>query len=141
MSCRQSFKRLLRHFGSFGTALFALLIALTLSQMGNAQVLYGSIVGNVKDTSEAAVSGATVKIVHKETNQVRETVTNSDGSFNFPTVQTGSYEITVSKQGFKTYARAGIDVTLNNITRSDVKLEVGAVSETVSVTADATLLQ
>src|SRR5215510_3919138 len=118
-----------------GTPLSVLLIALILSQSSNAQALYGSIVGNVKDKSDAVVPGATVKITHQETNQTRETAASPIGSFNFPSVQTGTYEITVSKAGFKTYRRSGVEVTLNNITRSDITLEVGAVSETVSITA------
>ena len=73
----------MRHFMRIGTPLAVLLIALMMPQSGNAQVLYGSIVGNVKDNSDAVVSGATVKITNKETNQTRETATSSDGSFNF----------------------------------------------------------
>jgi TonB family protein len=135
MNPRLFFKRLMGPLIRIGTPLSVLLIALTLSQSSNAQALYGSIVGNVKDKSDAVVPGATVKITNKETNQTRETEASMIGSFNFPTVQTGTYEITVSKPGFKTYTRSGIEVTLNNITRSDITLEVGAVSETVSVTA------
>jgi Carboxypeptidase regulatory-like domain/TonB dependent receptor/TonB-dependent Receptor Plug Domain len=104
-------------------------------------VLYGSIVGNVTDKNNAAVASATVRITNKATNQVREAVANEDGSFNFPTVQTGTWEVTVSKQGFKTVTRDNVTVTLNSITRSDFSLDIGAVSETVSVTADAALLQ
>jgi TonB family protein len=89
----------------------------------------------VKDKSDAVVPGATVKITHKETNQTRETEASPIGSFNFPSVQTGTYEITVIKAGFKAYRRSGIEVTQNNVTRSDITLDVGAVSETVSVTA------
>ncbi|MBS1787913.1 MAG: TonB-dependent receptor [Acidobacteria bacterium] len=111
------------------------------SGSSKAQVLYGSIVGNVKDKSDAVVSGATVKITHRETNKSRETLTNQDGSFNFPTVQTGIYDVVVSRQGFKTYTRSNVDVTLNSLTRADIQLEVGQVSETISVTADAALLQ
>jgi hypothetical protein len=118
---------------------FALACLLPLG--GRAQVLYGSIVGNVKDNSDAAVVGASVKITHKETGQTREAETNTDGSYNFPTVQTGTYDVTVSKQGFKTLTRNNVEVTLNSITRSDMALEVGAVTETVSVTADAAQLQ
>jgi hypothetical protein len=124
-----------------GLLFLALLLALIFPQRGVAQVLYGSIVGNVKDNSESVVAGATVKIHHKETNQTRETTTRSDGSFNFATVQTGTYEITVGKSGFKNYTRSGLEVTLNNVTRSDIVLEVGEVTETVSVTAEAALLQ
>lgn len=141
MTLRQFFKRPMRHFMRIGTPLSVLLITLTLPQIGAAQVLYGSIIGNVKDKSDAVVAGATVKITHKETNQIRETATSSDGSYNFNTVQTGTYEITINKLGFKTYTRSGVEVTLNNVTRSDLSLEVGEVSEMVSVTADTALLQ
>jgi TonB family protein len=135
MNPRLFFKQLMVPLMRIGTPLWVLLIALILSQSSNAQALYGSIVGNVKDKSDAVVPGATVMITHKETNQTRETATSPIGSFNFPSVQTGTYEITVSQAGFKPYRRTGIEVTLNNITRSDITLEVGAVSETVSVTA------
>jgi hypothetical protein len=139
MNTRQFFKRLMRHFMRIGMPLAVLLLAVVIN--GHAQVLYGSIVGNVTDKSNAVVAGATVKITHKATNQTRETAANSEGSFNFPTVQTGTYEITVSKVGFKTYTRSNIEVTLNSVTRIDISLEVGEVSETVSVTAEAALLQ
>src|SRR5215813_6834776 len=135
MNPRLFFKRLMGPLMRIGTTLWVLLIALSLSQSSNAQALYGSIVGDVKDKSNAVVPGATVKITHKETNQTRETATSQVGSFNFPSVQTGTYEITVIQAGFKTYRRSGIEVTPYNITRSDIMLEVGAVSETVSVTA------
>jgi TonB family protein len=135
MNPRLFFKQLMVPLMRIGTPLWVLLIALILSQSSNAQALYGSIAGNVKDKSDAVVPGATVMITHKETNQTRETATSPIGSFNFPSVQTGTYEITVSQAGFKPYRRSGIEVTLKNITRSDITLEVGAVSETVSVTA------
>jgi TonB family protein len=106
-----------------------------MSRSSNAQALYGSIVGAVKDKSDAVIPGATVKITHKETNQTRETAASSDGSFNFGAVQTGTYEITVRMAGFKSYTRSGIEVALDSITRSDITLEIGAVSETVRVTA------
>src|SRR5262245_27812580 len=135
MNPRLFFKRLMGRLMRIGTPLSVLLIALTLSQSSNAQALYGSIVGNVKDKSDAVVPGATVKITNKETNQTSETAASMIGSFNFGAVQTGTYEITVSKPGFKPYTRSGIEVTLNNVTRSDITLEVGNFSETVSVTA------
>jgi hypothetical protein len=130
-----------QHLPHSGLPLAALVLALLMAGSTQAQVLYGSIVGNVTDKSDAAIAGATVKITNKATNQTRETITNADGSFNFPTVQSGTYEITVGKTGFKTFSRSNVEVTLNSITRSDLSLEVGQVSETVSVTADAALLQ
>jgi TonB family protein len=137
MNPRLFFNRLIGPLMRIGTPLLVLLIALTLSQSSNAQALYGSIAGNVKDISNAVVPGAAVKITHKETNQTHETAASPIGNFDFPALQTGTYEITVRVPGFKAYTRSGIEVTLNNITRSDVTLEVGAVSETASVTASA----
>ncbi|MFN0111281.1 MAG: carboxypeptidase regulatory-like domain-containing protein, partial [Blastocatellia bacterium] len=137
MNIRQSSQWLSR----LGLSLVALLAAMMLSTIANAQVLYGSMVGNVVDNNGAAVPSATVKITNKATNQSRDAITNSEGGYNFSTVQTGFYEITVSKTGFKTFTRSNQEVTLNSITRSDIALEVGQVSETVSVTADAVLLQ
>lgn len=124
-----------------GLSLAIMLAAALLSASANAQVLYGSMVGNVVDNNGAAVPSATVRITNKATNQSREVVTGSEGTYNFSTVQTGFYDISVSKTGFKTFTRSNVEVTLNNITRSDISLEVGQVSETVSVTADAVLLQ
>jgi hypothetical protein len=124
---------------SYLAGIFMVVTLLTLSN--KAQVLYGSIVGNVTDKSDAAIAGATVKITNKATNQSREMLTNVEGGFNFSTVQTGIYEISVSKTGFKSFTRGNVEVILNGITRSNLSLEVGQVSETVSVTADAALLQ
>ena len=107
----------------------------------DAQVLYGSIVGNVTDNSGAVISGATVTINNKSTNQSREIVTGADGSFSFPTVQPGTWNVSVTKSGFKTVTLNNVEVTLNSIARSDLTLEVGQVSEAVSVTAEAALLQ
>ena len=119
----------------------ALMMMLLMASATHAQVLYGSIVGNVTDKSDAAITGATVKITNKATNQAREATTNADGSFTFTTVQTGTWEITVSKNGFKTFSRSNVQITLNSTVRSDVALEVGQVSDTVSVTAEASVLQ
>ncbi len=119
----------------------AILLTMILASASFAQTLYGSIVGNVTDKSNAVVADATVKIINKGTNQVRETQSNADGGFTFTAVQTGTWEISVTKQGFKTVTNANVIVSLNNITRSDMALEVGAVVDTVNVTADAGLLQ
>src|SRR5262249_2199148 len=112
-------------------------VVLLMAIAGNAQVLYGSIVGNVTDSNGAAVSGASVTIVQKETGQARDGVTDSKGAYEFTAVLAGTYTIKISKQGFKTVSKDNIAVTLNNITRADISVEVGNVTETVLVTADA----
>jgi outer membrane receptor protein involved in Fe transport len=118
-----------------------LLIALMMPQSARAQVLYGSLTGHVSDAAGAAVPGATVTIIHKETGKSREGVTDSNGSYDFATVQAGTYTIRVTKTGFKTVTRENVIVTLNNVTRADLSVEVGQVTETVVITAEAAQLK
>ncbi|MGI8782439.1 MAG: TonB-dependent receptor domain-containing protein [Acidobacteriota bacterium] len=105
-----------------------------------AQVLYGTIVGNVIDTSQSAVPGATVTVTNLETNQVRETLTNEGGAYTFSTVHPGNYTVKVSLPGFKEFSQA-VAVTLNNVTRVDATLEIGTLAETVTVAAQSASLQ
>ena len=110
------------------------------AQPAAAQILYGQLVGNVKDPSDAAVAGATVVITNKQTNQSRETTTNELGSYTFPTVAAGVYEIRVTKEGFRT-ATSEVTVTINTVTRTDLALQLGAVAESVQVSAALQTLQ
>jgi outer membrane receptor protein involved in Fe transport len=106
-----------------------------------AQVLYGSIVGNVRDASGAALPGATVSITSKETNLERTGVTNETGSYTFTNVLAGSYDVKVTMQGFKEYVQANVPVTVNTVSRVDAQLEIGQLTETVTVQSDTALLQ
>ncbi len=126
---------------STGRTLAVCLPLLFSSPAAPAQVLYGSIVGNVKDSSDAVIVAATVTIVNKETAQTRQAVTNEVGGYSFPTVQAGNYEVRVTKEGFASFTHDNVAVTINNITRVDVALRVGAVSESVTVDARSAALQ
>ncbi len=106
-----------------------------------AQVLYGSIVGTVQDRSQAVIAGAKVTITNTGTSQVRETVTNSAGVYAFTNVFPGTYNLSVSAEGFRTYTEENIAVTVNVARRTDVTLDVGQVTEKVTVEATALTLQ
>jgi hypothetical protein len=106
-----------------------------------AQVLYGSITGVVKDAQGGAVPGATVTIINKETNLTRDTVTNTEGAYNLINVLPGAYDVKISLQGFREGIRSNVPVTIGQISRIDMALEVGTVSETVTVASEAQLLQ
>ncbi len=112
-----------------------------LSRLAEAQVLYGSIVGNVRDSSGASVPGATVTIVNKETNQGRTASTNEDGGYNFSTVQSGTYNVKVTKEGFRPAEETNLAVATNTVARADLQLQIGAITESVVVTGAAQLLQ
>ena len=114
---------------------------LLMSRASHAQVLYGSIVGNIQDASEALIAGATVTLTSVETKQSRIATTSATGAYDFATLVPGAYDIKVTKEGFTTATRTGIVVTANNTLRVDIALNVGAVTESVTVSGSAALLQ
>ena len=118
----------------------ALAIALASIPTAYAQVLYGSIVGNVRDQSGAAVPGALVTITNKETNQVRTTTTNDEGGYSLPNVQSGTYGVKVTRDGFR-LTESSVTVSINTVSRVDFTLQLGSVSETIEVSAAAQTLQ
>jgi hypothetical protein len=107
----------------------------------SAQVLYGSIVGTVTDQTGAAVPSAIVKATNKSTGLTRQGATDSAGNYSIPNLLEGDYELSVSADGFKPLTQKDVVVRINNVRRLDVKLEVGKVTETITVGADAPLLQ
>src|SRR5690606_2721389 len=88
------------------TLIIALIFASALPNLCHAQVLYGSMVGNVKDETGGAIPGADVTIINNDTNLTRHGVTNEVGLYNFPTVPSGTYTLRVSMPGFRDYVKA-----------------------------------
>ncbi len=107
----------------------------------NAQALYGSLLGNVTDETGAALPGATVTITQRETNLVREVVTNETGSYNVPNLLPGTYQVDVKLPGFSTYTARDIAVRQGLDVRVDAKLSVGALEESIIVSGQAAVLQ
>ena len=85
--------------------------------------------------------GATVKVTHAETNQSRESTTNSTGGYNFPNIPTGTYQVDVALTGFQSASSRNIIVRQSTSVRVDVRLVVGALQETVLVSGTAAVLQ
>jgi hypothetical protein len=106
-----------------------------------AQILYGTVVGVVRDATGAIMPGATVTIVNKDTGLTRETATNSEGAYSIINVLPGPYDVKATLSGFRDVARNNVPVTINEISRVDFTMEVGALAETVLVTGESPLLQ
>jgi hypothetical protein len=106
-----------------------------------AQLLYGSVVGIVKDSTGARLPGAVVTIVNRDTNLTREVTSDTEGNYNFVNVLPGRYDLKVSLQGFREAVRAAVPVTIGEISRVDVALELGTLAETITVESPLELLQ
>ena len=110
-------------------------------QCGHSQLLQGTLNGYVADSNQAAVVGAPLTVQNESTGLSRDAVTNSQGDYSFVTLVPGTYTLTVKAPGFQSYIKKGIVVNANEITRSDITLTIGNVTQTVTVSAQAAVLQ
>ena len=116
-------------------------VLVSIATNGNGQALYGSLVGNVTDETGAALPGASVSITQRETNLVREVVTNETGSYNVPNLLPGTYQVDVKLPGFSTFTARDISVRQGLDVRVDAKLSVGTLEESIIVSGQAAVLQ
>ncbi|MFZ0908931.1 MAG: carboxypeptidase regulatory-like domain-containing protein [Candidatus Acidiferrales bacterium] len=114
---------------------------LLLPAVARAQLTEGTIVGTVTDSSGAVVSGAKVSIKNTGTGATIEEKTDSIGYYRAPHLSPGSYEVRVEKSGFKTSVAEGVVVNVDVVTRADVALQVGSISESITVTEAPPLVQ
>src|SRR5262245_25041424 len=118
------------------------ILALALASVSVAQTTSGSIAGSVNDPNNAAIGGATVSLHDEAKAFSLNATTDKEGRFVFPTVPPSTYKLTVEAKGFKKMERTGILLVANDKqSLGDLTLEVGAANETVTVTAEATLVQ
>ena len=136
----RSFSAVIRRCGPWAVVC-ALLVSGWLQPRAAAQILYGSVIGTVTDPTGAAVPDAQVRISNEATGLAREAGTNSLGLFRFPDLPAGIYDVAVSTSGFRPYTKTGIGVTINSVVRVDVQLELGQVTENITVEAEATPLK
>lgn len=109
--------------------------------LASAQSDRGAITGTVTDPQGAVVANAKVTVTNLETGETRETRTTAEGSYILSELRAGPYRLSVEAPGFKTATIDRIQVAVQVTRRADVKLEVGQLGETVSVSAEASLLQ
>lgn len=101
----------------------------------------GTISGTVTDPSGAPVPGARALLRNPATGLTQNTASGNNGNYSFASLPPGTYNVTVEKQGFRKAESTAVEVEVNTDTRVDVRLEVGAVSDTVTVQSVAPLLQ
>src|SRR5215831_18487646 len=121
-------------------AAIPLLLSLTLCCNAFAQTGNSSVAGFVQDPSGAFIPGVTVTATNTQTGVATTAVTNESGSYNIPSLLPGIYKLTAELPGFKSRVFNDVQLGANSTGRYNFVLEVGAVTETVEVTAERTAL-
>ncbi|MBX5496434.1 MAG: carboxypeptidase regulatory-like domain-containing protein, partial [Bryobacteraceae bacterium] len=116
------------------------LTCLLLSHPSLAQDTRGTISGTVTDAQSAVIAGATVVVTNTGTGVSTRLTTNSSGYYEAPLLLPGTYTITVEMEGFKRMVRSGINLALSERLQVNFQLEVGGTTESVTVTAEAPML-
>src|SRR5437667_3732956 len=101
----------------------------------------GSILGVVRDSTQGVVAGAHIVATNVHTNLQQETVSAADGSYRILALPAGSYKLTVTAAGFRTFTETDIEVRVNDQLHFDVTLDVGSVADHVEIVANAVQVQ
>jgi hypothetical protein len=120
---------------------FMFVILLASSGAAHAQIFPGQIRGTVRDTQGAVVPGALITLSAPATGLERKTTSDSGGNFSFVELPLGTFDVRISKGGFKTTVQNGITTSAGQVNDVSVVLQVGNVSTTVQVNAEPPLLQ
>ena len=120
-------------------ALFSLPLILTVFS-ASAQDPRGAITGTLMDSSDAAIPRVSVRAVNSETGVAASAVSNASGQYQLPFLPPGQYKVTAELTGFKRFVRDKIEVRVGDSVDLPIRLEIGAVSETIDVTATTPLL-
>src|SRR6202049_4740298 len=126
----------MKHIKCLIAAVFGILCSIAPAQ----DTRTATLVGAVTDASGLPISGAVVVVTNTDTAFVSRSQTNDEGSYYVPFLAAGPYELRIESAGFKRYVRSGIALHAGETPRVDVQLEVGAVTETLMVTASSPLL-
>ena len=130
-----------RTWMKLNTIAFAVISLLLVASPVSAQVATGSILGNVTDASGATVPGATVTATNVDTQFSRSTTTDESGQYALRLLPLGNYKLEVALSGFKNFSQTGIVLEVGRNARIDASIEPGNVAESVSVVADAPLVE
>ena len=123
------------------TAVTAAAIAVLWSGVAYAQAVSGTLLGSIADQGGLGMPGVTVTITETSTNISLTATTNDSGFYTFPSLKDGTYKVVAELSGFKRVVRDGIIVPVNTTIRVDLKMEVGALEESITVVGQSPILQ
>ena len=119
---------------------FAALVFLVAAGIASAQSGTAGLRGTVTDEQGANVPGATITLANASTGFSRETVADGTGEYQFVALPPGTYTVTAELQGFRTAVYDGVQLPVDTVARQDVKLTVGALTESVQVVAETRVI-
>lgn len=129
-----------RGLQNLGCGYILLSLVLLTWHTAGAQANRASITGTVRDTSGAVVPGVEVTATNTGTNEPTQTVSNQDGIYVVPNLVPGQYSVEFKRDGFEILLRPSVTLESTQVARIDAALKVGASSQSVTVTADAPVL-
>src|SRR5437588_4776430 len=113
------------------------IVVCALAGSASAQNVTGSIDGVVRDPAGGVVPGAAVRATNTGTSALFRAITNAEGQYAIRTIPIGVYDLVVEAAGFKKFQTTGIRVQVDEVSRVDAELSVGAATESVTVTGEA----
>ncbi|MBC8167712.1 MAG: carboxypeptidase regulatory-like domain-containing protein [Bryobacteraceae bacterium] len=123
------------------SVIMAVLTVLAMAQPAFPQTITATLIGTVRDTSDAILVKASIRALHTQTGVIRLATTDAEGNYTLTNLATGQYAVSAQAPGFRKMEQTGITLQLEQRARVDFRLPVGEVSETVNVVAEATAVQ
>ena len=115
-------------------------VSLFTAGLAHAQSFQGGLRGSVKD-AQGVIPGVAITLTNEANGVTRDTISNASGEYSFPAIDPSTYTVKAAVQGFKTFDRKGIRIGTQQFITLDIVLEVGTVEESITVTADAPLIE
>jgi hypothetical protein len=122
-------------------ALLSTALLLAVASGAAAQEFRATVKGQVVDSSQAALPGATVTVRNQETGEVATATTNNEGNYTVPFLRPGLYTVSVEMSGFQKYNRTDMRLAVSQVATINAQLAIGGVTESVDVSAEAPLLE
>ena len=119
-------------------AMLSLIVQAKIRAQSNA--IDAALEGYIRDSQGAAVQGAKVSMRNVATNIASEAQSNYEGYYRFPILPVGTYDVSVAVNGFKEYKQTGVSLAVGQKARLDVGMQIGALSESIDVTADVAMV-
>jgi hypothetical protein len=115
-------------------------LVLSAPALAQSQAINGTIEGTVVDDQGAVLPGVTVTVTNLDTGDARVVVTNESGLFRAPLLSLGTYRVAAELQGFRKFEQTGVTLSAGRTAVINIKLSVGTLSETITVTADSPIV-